>query len=100
MAEVILDERLIGTGEPFFIAYVDQPKGGASSIVAELAMDLVGPPTPAQLAPRKLSGFELPALELLHKAKERAAEAGVAKILLVDPHGLLSLAPVNRYASC
>lgn len=98
MAEVILDARLIAAGEPFFIAYVDQSKGVGSAIVAELAMDLVGPPTPAQLAPRKLSGFELPALELLHKAKTRAAEVGVEKILLVDPQGMLSLARVNRYA--
>ena len=97
MAEVILDERLIARDEPFFIAYVDHPKG--STIVAELAMDLVGPPTQEQLALRKLSGFELPALELLHKAKDRAAEAGVEKILLIDPQGLLSLARVNRYAT-
>lgn len=94
---MILDDRLIAPGEPFFIAYVDQPKGG--SIVAELAMDLVGPATSDQLAPRRLSGFELPALELLHKARERADEAGIGKILLIDPHGLLSLARVNRYAA-
>jgi len=97
MVEVILDERLIAHGEPFFIAYVDQPKNG--TIDAELAMDLIGPATDAQVAPRKLSGFELPALELLHKAKARAAEAGVGKILLIDPQGLLSLARVNRYAA-
>jgi hypothetical protein len=68
------------------------------SIVAEMEMDLTGPVTADVAQPRKLSGFELPALELVHKAQQRAAEMGVEKILLVDPQGLLSLARINRYA--
>jgi hypothetical protein len=61
-------------------------------------MDMVGPVSPEIARPRKLSGFELPALEMMHLAKQRAFEKGVTKILLVDPHGLLSLARINRYA--
>lgn len=98
MAEVILDDRQIQAGEPFFIIYVDRSRGVGTQIVADLAMGLIGPATADQIQPRKLSGFELPALELVAKAHERAAEAGVTKILLIDPEGLLSLARVNRYA--
>ena len=95
---MIINEFLIEADEPYFIAYVDRPKNATPAIVAELATGLLGPVTSERLTPRKLSGFELPALELLHKAKERAVEAGVHKILLVDPDGLVPLAKVNRYA--
>jgi len=98
LAEIILNETMIAEDEPYFIAYVDRPKGAGQTIVAELAMGLVGPVTKEQMKPRKLSGFELPALELLHKAHERAAESGVRKILLVDPLRLLPLAKIHRYA--
>ncbi len=98
MVEIITNEALIEAEEPYFVAYVDRPKDTGQMIVANLVMGLTGPVTPEQMKPRKLSGFELPALELLHKAQERAAEADVHKILLVDPQGLLPLARINRYA--
>lgn len=97
MAEVIIDDRLIEPGEPFFAVYVDRPRGISQTVVADLDMGLIGPVTPEQAQPRKLSGFELPALELIDKAQARAAEQGVRKILLVDPLGLLSLAQISRY---
>ena len=97
MAEILLNEQAIASGEPYFAVYVDRPTGAGQSIVAELEMNLVGPVTAQMAKPRRLSGFELPALELMHKAKQRAAEQGVMKILLVDPQGLLSLARINRY---
>lgn len=98
MPELIINDASIKDGEPYFVVYVDRPKGVGQPIVGELVMDLTGPVMPERIAPRRLSGFELPALELIHKAKKRASEAGVSKILLVDPQGLLSLATINRYA--
>ena len=98
MVNVILNEHAIEPGEPYFAVYVDRPNGVGQSIIADLKMDLTGPASPEVVAPCMLSGFELPALELLHKARERATERGVKKILLVDPLGLLPLARVNRYA--
>jgi hypothetical protein len=97
MADVIINEDLIEEGEAYLVVYVDRPRGG-STIVGELTMGLEGPVTADVALPRKLSGFELPALEMVHLAHERAAEQGVTKILLVDPHGLLPLAKINRYA--
>lgn len=97
MAEVIIDDRLIEPGEPYFAVYVDRPRGISQTVVADLDMDLIGPVTPEQAQPRKLSGFELPVLELIDKAQACAAEQGVRKILLVDPLGLLSLARISRY---
>ena len=97
MAELIINDATIEDGEAYFIVYVDRPKGAAHPTVADLVMDLTGPVTPDRIVPRRLSGFELPALELIHKARERAAEVGVRKILLVDPQGLLTLAKINRF---
>jgi hypothetical protein len=97
MAELLVDETRIGIGERYFALYVDRPKGNGSSIVAELRMDLEGPVTLEVLRAKSLSGFELPALEMAHKAMERADEQGVEHILLIDPYGLLPLAKVNRY---
>lgn len=97
MAELIINDAAIDDGEAYFAVYVDRPKGTAQPIVAELVVDLIGPVTPDRIVARRLSGFELPALELIHKARERAAEAGVRKILLIDPQGLLTLAKINRY---
>ena len=97
MAEIIIDDLLIDPGESFFAVYVDRPRGVSPTVVADLDMDLVGPVTPEQAQPRKLSGFELPALELIEKAQARAAEQGVRKILLVDPLGLLSLVRISRH---
>lgn len=97
MVEVIIKDRLIERGETYFAVYVDRPRGISQTVVADLDMDLVGPVSPEQAKPRKLSGFELPALELMEKAQARAAEQGVRKILLVDPHGLLSLARISRH---
>ena len=98
MVELILNDAAIEEGEAYFVVYVDRPKGVGQPIVADLVMQLTGPVTPDRIAPRRLSGFELPALELLQKARECAAEAGVRKILLVDPAGLLTLAKINRYS--
>lgn len=98
LTELIINDTAIGDGEAYFAVYVDRPKGSGQPIVADLVMDLVGPVTPDRLVPRRLSGFELPALELIHMAQKRAAEAGVRKILLVDPQGLVTLAKINRYA--
>lgn len=97
MIEVIINEGLIEEGEAYFVVYVDKPRIGGT-IVGELTMGLVGPVTADIARPRTLSGFELPALEMVQLAHERAAEQGVTKILLVDPHGLLPLAKINRYA--
>lgn len=98
MTEFIINETLIEAGEPYFIVYVDRPRGIGQAIVADLATDLVGPVSAERLVPRRLSEFQLPALELVHKAKGLADEAGVRRILLVDPQGLLPLAKINRYA--
>lgn len=98
MAELVIDETRIGKGERYFALYVDRPKGAGSTVVADLKMNLEGPVTPEVLRARSLSGFELPALEVAHKAMERAQEQGVVQILLVDPNGFLPLAKVNRYA--
>jgi hypothetical protein len=98
VVDVILNEDLIAQGEPCFIIYVDRPRGAGQAIVAELAMDVVGRVSAEMAKPRKLSGFELPALEMVHLAQKRAADRGVQKILLVDPQGLLPLAKLNRYA--
>lgn len=77
MAEIVLNEYAIATGERYFAVYVDRSQGVGQSIVAELEMDLIGPITADTAAPRRLSGFELPALELIQKAQACAAEAGV-----------------------
>lgn len=98
MAEVVTDAHAIEAGENYIAIYVDCLNGLGQSIVAEMEMDLTGPVTADDAQPRKLSGFELPALELLHLAQERAGEKGVRKILVIDPQGLLRLARTNRYA--
>lgn len=98
LAEVVMDAGTIETGENYIAVYVDCSRGVGQSIVAEMEMDLTGPVTEDVAQPRKLSGFEFPALELLHLAQERADERGVKKILLVDPQGFLRLARTNRYA--
>lgn len=98
LAEVVTDALAIEAGENYIAVYVDCSRGVGQSIVAEMEMDLTGPVTADVAQPRTLSGFELPALELLHLAQERAGERGVKKILLVDPQGFLRLARTNRYA--
>lgn len=98
MAEVVSDTSAIEAGESFIAVYVDCSRGVGQSIVAEMKMDLTGPVTTDIAQPRKLSGFELPALEVLHLAQMRAGERGVKKILLVDLQGFLRLARTNRYA--
>lgn len=92
---MIINEALIEAGERYFIAYVDRPKRVGAQIVAELDMDLVGPVTADLMVPRRLSGFEFPAVELIERARRTAAENGVGKILLVDPQGLVPLSKVN-----
>ena len=98
MAEVVTDAHAIEAGESYIAVYIDCSRGVGQSIVAEMEMDLTGPVTDEVGQPRKLSGFELPALELLHLAQQRAGERGVKKILLVDPQGFLKMARTNRYA--
>jgi len=98
LAEVVMDMHAIEAGENYIVVYVDCSRGVGQSIVAEMEMDLIGPVTADVAQPRRLSGFELPAQELMHLAQERAGERGVKKILLVDPRGFLRLARTNRYA--
>lgn len=98
MPEVIINEELVAQGELYFAVHVDRPNRANPAIVGELTLDLVGPVSADVIKPRKLSGFELPALEIVHRALELAFEQGVSKILLVDPGGLLPLAKINRTA--
>ncbi len=97
MPEVIYDPQKLGDGERYAALYVGY--GGMSrQILAEFDLDLTAPATANDLAPRNLSGFELPAQEALTLARERAREASLRKILVIDPLGLLSHATINRYA--
>lgn len=98
MAQIVTDAASIADGEAYFAIYVDRARDSETSIVAELATGLAGPVSPSRSAPRKLSGFELPALELMRLAQVRASEQGVRKILLIDPEGWLPLAKIDRYA--
>lgn len=98
MAEVVFDAGLNGDGEPFFVVHIDKPRGVGGTVVGELTLEQVGPVSAEIARPRRLIGFELPALATMHLAGERAHEKGVTKILLVDPQGLLPLAKANRYA--
>jgi hypothetical protein len=98
MVEVIINEQLIAAGEPYFVVHVDKRRAAKADIVGELTVDLTGPVSPEIVKPRKLSGFELPALEIIKTASSRAAKEGIDKILLVDPNGLLPLAKINLYA--
>jgi hypothetical protein len=99
MVEVIINEQLIAAGEPYFAVHVDKRRAAKADIVGELTVDLTGPVSLEIVKPRKLSGFELPALEFIQLAKAQAAEKGIDKILLVDPNGLLPLAKINLYAA-
>lgn len=83
LAEILLNEQAIAPDEPYFAVYVDRPTGAGQSIVAELEMNRVGPVTAHMAKPRRPSGFDLFAPELMHEAKQRATEQGVMKILLV-----------------
>lgn len=76
LTEVVTDVHAIVAGENYIAFYVDCSRGVGQSLVAEMEMDLIGPVTADVAQPRKLSGFELPALELLHLAQERAGEKG------------------------
>lgn len=98
MPDVIINEELVAPGELYFAVHVDRPNKLNPTIVGELILDLTGPVSADIIKPRKLSGFELPALEIIHRALELASEQGVSKILLVDPGGLLPLAKINRTA--
>lgn len=95
MAEFIINERLIEPGEPYFALYVDRPGGAGRPLVGELAIGLIGPVASEQSRPKRLSGFELPALEAAERAQRRAAEQGVKRILVVDPYGQLTLARIG-----
>lgn len=95
LADVIFDAALVAIGEPCFIVYVDRIRMTGQDIVATLSMNVTGPVPPEKILPRKPTGGELPVLEAMRFAQERARELGVAKILLVDPHGLLPLAKIE-----
>lgn len=95
MAELVYDPQHLSPGETYYRLTVGtNPSTGA--ILADLDMDLVAPADP-DFAPAPFSGFELPARDMLFQAQARAGENGVGKILVVDPLGLLSLAPPSRY---
>lgn len=94
MAELVYDPQVLSPGELYYRLTVGtNPSTGA--ILADLDMDLVAPPAPEDTV--SFSGFELPARDALFQAQSRASENGVGKILVVDPFGLLSLAPPSRY---
>ncbi len=95
MAEVIFDATLVADGEPCFIVYVDKARTVGQDFVATLSMNVTGPVPADKILPRKPTGGELSALETMRFAQERADELGVAKILLVDPQGLLPLAKIE-----
>ncbi|WP_213978897.1 hypothetical protein [Sphingomonas sp. dw_22] len=65
MTEAIINEAAIDAGEPYFIVYVDRPKGVGQSVVATLETGLIGPVTPEKMTPRWLTGFELPASQMV-----------------------------------
>ncbi|HWU13258.1 MAG TPA: hypothetical protein VN157_04525 [Caulobacter sp.] len=99
MAELVYDPQHLSPGETYYRLTVGtNPSTGA--ILADLDMDLVAPADP-DFTPAPFSGFELPARDTLFQAQAqaqaRAGENGVGKILVVDPLGLLSLAPPSRY---
>ncbi|HTU12452.1 MAG TPA: hypothetical protein VMG08_16290 [Allosphingosinicella sp.] len=96
MAELIYDPALIGPDEPIFVLHVGQT-GSAETIVASLDLEQVGPPAEHAAKP-VLTGFDLPANDVLYKAHELAAEEGVRRILVADPFGMLRFAPVSRYS--
>lgn len=95
MVDFIIDERLIGPGEPYVALYVDRPGGAGRPLVADIVADLVGPVSAEQARPRRLSGFEFPALEAAERAQRLAGERGARRILLIDPLGQLSLARIG-----
>lgn len=99
MPDVIINEELVAPGELYFAVHVDRPNRPSSAIVGELTLDLTGPVSADIIKPRKLSGFKLPALEIIDRALELASDQGISKILLIDPGGLLPLAKINRTAA-
>lgn len=95
MAELVYDPQHLSPGETYYRLTVGtNPSTGA--ILADLDMDLLAPADP-DFAPAAFSGFELPARDALFQAQARAGENGVGRILVIDPLGLLSLAPPSRY---
>ncbi|EPR18790.1 hypothetical protein M527_11520 [Sphingobium indicum IP26] len=96
MAELIYDPSMIEDGERVFLVHVGRAPVG-DTILADLEMDEVGPIAADRLAPRRFSGFEFPAGDVMHKAHARANEAGVRKIMVVDPYGQLRFAAPSRY---
>ncbi|MPT48396.1 MAG: hypothetical protein E2598_08250 [Sphingobium sp.] len=96
MAELIYDAAKIDEGERFFLVHVGRAPIG-DAILADLDMDEVGPVSADKLEPRRFSGFEFPAGDVMHRAHARAGETGVRKILIVDPYGQLSFAARSRY---
>lgn len=96
MAELIYDAQQLAPGEPFYRLRIGL-NPSTNAILGDVDMDLTAPAIGDDLAPTAFSGFEWPAREALALAQARAAENGIAKILVVDPLGLLSLAPAGRY---
>lgn len=95
MAELIYDPGSLSPGESVFVLHVGQARP-SETILASLTMDLVAPLDDKVREPLIFSGFEQRAGDLVAMAHERARERGVARILVVDPFGLLRLAPPAR----
>lgn len=85
MTELVYDPAVIGADERYFPVHVSRAPVG-DAILADLDMDELGPVAPEKLMPRRFSGFEFPAGDVMHRAHTRASEAGVHKILIVDPY--------------
>lgn len=96
MAELIYDPSKVEDGERVFLVHVGRAPVG-DAVLADLDMDEVGPIAADRLAPRRFSGFEFPAGDVMHRAHARASETGVRKIVIVDPYGQLRFASPSRY---
>lgn len=96
MAELIYGGTKIDAGERFFLVHVGRAHT-SGAILADLEMNEIGPVAVQKLVPRRFSGFELPANDVMNFAQARAYEMDVDKILVVDPHGQLLFAARSRY---
>lgn len=95
MAELVYDADALPPGEPVFALHVGMDQH-SRAILADLTMDLVAPVERSLLKPMIFTGFEHRASDVLPRAQQRAAEVGVKRILVIDPHGLLRMAGSAR----
>lgn len=96
VAELVYDAQSLTPGESVFVLHVGQALP-AKTILASLTMDLTVPLDEAALRPLHFTGFEQRAGDLLQLAKQRGAERGIKRIVVVDPYGMLPLASPGRY---